>query len=331
MRVVHAPSEIAGQMGILCQGLRNHGINAHGYNWFNSYLRYNSKVQNIDAFELIRMVDALVKHADLFHFHNGNSLFTGNTDVPMLASAGKRMIMHHWGSDVRTVNLSSRLNRYRLPPSYMSDEQIHQRLKLLSKHIHDAIVQDYELYPHVADYYKRVHVLPLACRTGDFAPVYPPVKPERIRIVHAPTNRKFKGTAYVEAVVRKLSGKYPVELVLVENKSHEEAVKLYRKADLIIDQIFCGTYGMFAVEAMALGKPVLCYVRPDVAAKKPSLPIINANRDTLAAVLRDILRAPERLHEIGKASRSFAERYHDTKVVIPKLIRIYQKALGVSG
>ena len=36
------------------------------------------------------------------------------------------------------------------------------------------------------------------------------------------------------------------------------------KADVIVDQLRCGSHGVFAVEAMATGKPVLCYIRDEL-------------------------------------------------------------------
>ena len=35
----------------------------------------------------------------------------------------------------------------------------------------------------------------------------------------------------------------------------------YRDADIVVDQLLAGWYGGFAVEAMALGKPVIAYLR----------------------------------------------------------------------
>lgn len=45
---------------------------------------------------------------------------------------------------------------------------------------------------------------------------------------------------------------------------HAEAQRWYLQADIIVDQVFCGTYGLLSVEAMAMGKPVVTYIRDDV-------------------------------------------------------------------
>ena len=56
------------------------------------------------------------------------------------------MVMHHWGSDVCSVEMVNRLNPYPLPPTYYSDEEIHKQLTNLSQSINTAIVQDFEAY-----------------------------------------------------------------------------------------------------------------------------------------------------------------------------------------
>ena len=71
------------------------------------------------------------------------------------------------------------------------------------------------------------------------------------------------------------------EFILIEGLSHSEARHLYQTADLLVDQLFVGWYGGLAVECMALGKPVICYIREEDLAFLPAqmrqdLPIINA-------------------------------------------------------
>ncbi len=327
LRIIHAPSEIAGQMGMLCDGLRTAGAHAVGYNWFQSYLRYRSPaVMQTDAYELALSLDTFIRIGDLFHFHNGNSFLTDNADIPFIHAAGKKMIMHHWGSDVRTSWRTKKLNRYGLPPGYMSDKDIHERLVRLSRHIQHAVVQDAELYPHVKDYYRHVHIVPVACEVRRFRPVYPVLGSRPLRIVHAPTRPAFKGSRYVEAAITSLKRQYPIDYISVQKKSHQEALRIYASADVIIDQLLCGSYGVLTVEAMAMGKPVIAYIREDVRRSQPAeLPIIQADPQSIHAVLRGILQQPDRLQVIGRASRVYVERRHDTRVIIPQLQAIYNQ------
>ena len=326
MRVCQAPSQIANQMGTLCYGLRQQGVQVNGYNWFRSYVGYKKNIVNTDAYELAKLVDPLVQYCDIFHFHNGNSLLAGNMDVPYISGAGRKMVMQHWGSDVRAEKRVRHLNPYPLPASYLTDAQIHKRLEFLSQYIQNAIVQDYEVYPYVQDYYKNVEILPLACNISDFTPLYPRADQKELTVIHAPTNRAFKGSDDIERAIKQMKPKVNINFHIIERMNHQQALIAYSTADVVIDQILCGSYGMVSVEAMALGKVVVAFVRDDVRAKlPPDLPIVIANPDTLCKVLLHLYQNPELRHEIGKASRAFVEKYHSIEHVAKRLIAIYQK------
>ncbi|MBS4206299.1 glycosyltransferase family protein [Lederbergia citrea] len=326
MKIVHAPTEIAGQMGILCKELREKGHNVSGYNCFHTYLSYKGDILNTDAWELLKEFDFLINNTDIFHFHNANSFLQNFEDIPILKEKGKKMVMHHWGSDVRTVKMVKKLNPYPLEPTYYTDNEIHKQLTTISKYIDTAIVQDYEAYHYVKDYYKNVFVLPLACNINDFRMSFPNVTNDNPLIVHAPTNRKFKGSYYVERAIKKIQNKARFTYKIIEKMSHQKAVSEYLKADIIVDQLLCGTYGMFSVEAMAMGKPVVAFIREDVREKFPAdLPIVQATPETLADVLLELVQNPKRRNELGIAGRRYVKNYHSAERVTDELIKIYKK------
>ena len=72
---------------------------------------------------------------------------------------------------------------------------------------------------------------------------------------------EHQGYAMILDALERLKTRFDFELILVEKKTHEEALALYRSADIAIDQVLAGWYGGFAVEMMAMGKPVACYIR----------------------------------------------------------------------
>ncbi len=93
-----------------------------------------------------------------------------------------------------------------------------------------------------------------------------------ITVVHAPNHRHYKGTRYLEDAVERCRGRgCGIELVLVEGLRNDEARKVYERADVIADQFLIGAYAMFALEGMALGKPVLCYLRERFRARAPRM------------------------------------------------------------
>ncbi|WP_026478013.1 glycosyltransferase family protein [Alkaliphilus transvaalensis] len=327
MQILHAPTEIAGQMGILCEGLRERGHYASGYNWFNSYLKYNGPIINTDAYELSRFINTLDKHADIIHFYNGNTFLLGNADLPYLFQKGKKMIMHHWGNDVRSQAKIRAHNPYAIPSSYYSDDVIHKNLSFISQYISTAIVQDYEVYQYVKDYYKKIHILPLACKVKDIAVEYPKPNNKPIKIIHAPTNRNFKGSVYVDAAIIKLR-KNAVNFVYqaIENMSHREAMQAYKEADIIIDQVLCGSYGMLSVEAMAMGKVVVAFIRDDVKQHfPPDLPIVITKPEAVYEALINLINNPDKLPQIGHASREYAMKFHEIGSVVDKLLDIYSQ------
>src|SRR5215831_17091613 len=148
-----------------------------------------------------------------------------------------------------------------------------------------------------------------------YAPAYPDVSEERpLRIVHAPNHRQFKGTKYLESAVAALHAEgVPIELLLVERVPNTQALAIYRTADLIFDQCLIGFHGYFAIEAMALGKPVMCFIRaPDRYLLHPEeCPILNVHRDDLCESLRRYATtARPSLPEIGRRSRAYVERHY---------------------
>ena len=50
---------------------------------------------------------------------------------------------------------------------------------------------------------------------------------------------------------------------IVEGLRHDEALEHYRDADIVVDQLNAGWYGLFAIECMALGKPVVTFLHDE--------------------------------------------------------------------
>ncbi len=167
----------------------------------------------------------------------------------------------------------------------------------------------------------------------EWVPHYSNYDKEKTVILHAPTKRHVKGTDYIiNAVERlKLEG-YNLEFLLLENIPNDEVIECYKRADLVIDQLLVGWYGGFAVECMALGKPVMCYIRESDMKHIPAqmdkdLPIIRVKKETLYEKLKDVLDNKESLATIAHRSRKFVEEWHDPKKIAQEIIADYQRCL----
>ena len=324
MKIFHGTIEIAGQMGILSGELKRRGHLASGYNIFHSYLGYKDHLINTNPLELKQLSKHIINFFDLFHFHYASSLIPEYKDLEIIKSKGKKMIMHHWGNDVRFHEQARENNPYVYTGDSPSNEVIHRRLSQISQYVDEAIVQDYEVYAYVEPYYKKVHVVPISIDLTSFEPAFPRRDVKRPLILHAPTNPDFKGTVAIEAAIRHLKESYDFEYRRIEGMNHEEAIQLYRSADLIVDQIRCGSYGLLSVEAMALGKPVIAFIRSDVAAKFPSeLPIMNANPNQIVTAIQRLLEEPSLRVELGIRGRAYVEKYHTKEIGVDMLEKIY--------
>lgn len=152
-------------------------------------------------------------------------------------------------------------------------------------------------------------------------------------VVHAPTHRLVKGSRFIIDALNRLKAEgVPFRYTLVEKRSNEEARKIYETADLLVDQLLAGFYGGLAVELMALGKPVISYLREEDMRYLPQgmwadMPIINATPDSIYDVLKSWLTSRKNeLRQKGIASREYVERWHDPKKIAAQLICDYQIA-----
>ncbi len=169
----------------------------------------------------------------------------------------------------------------------------------------------------------------------EWVPVYSQDHAGPLRILHAPSHRLVKGTDLILAALEELKAEgVEFELLLVEGMSNVQARNVYMGADVLIDQLFAGWYGGLAVELMALGKPVLAYIREeDLDSIDPEmrhdLPVIQTTPNNLKAVLLDVLRTPRKnLVDLGRRSRAFVERWHDPMQIAAQIKCDYELAIA---
>ena len=136
--------------------------------------------------------------------------------------------------------------------------------------------------------------------------------------------RDRKGTDFVIAACEELD----CELEIVEGLDHREAFSRYRRADVIVDQLNAGWYGVFAIEAMALGKPVVTFLHEEAVRRTEEafdirVPIVGATKETLRDVLRPLVESPEERRRVGAGSRAYVEEVHDLRRVADRLLDLY--------
>jgi glycosyltransferase involved in cell wall biosynthesis len=102
------------------------------------------------------------------------------------------------------------------------------------------------------------------------------------------------------------------------------------QADIVVDQLIYGWWGSTAIEAMALGKPVICYLSPswkEIFLKRfpeyTSLPIVEGNTQNIYEVLKRLTTDKDYREQKGKESRLFAEKHFDVKKNARELEKIF--------
>lgn len=148
-----------------------------------------------------------------------------------------------------------------------------------------------------------------------------------VRIVHAANHRHFKGTDYLVRAVAKLCEEgLAVELKIVERMPNREALRVYAEADIFAEQFLIGFHGYTALEAMALGKPVVCFIRKREYLLAPDeCPIVNADPDCLLDVLRELVMDPDRRRRLGELGRAYVEKYYSIPAFAERLRRLYER------
>ena len=117
-----------------------------------------------------------------------------------------------------------------------------------------------------------------------------------------------------------------IKLVYLTGMPQEVVLATLAAADLVIDQVLIGIYGVVAIEAMALGKPTLCYLREDLVQYYPDdLPIIHAHIAQLERVIAEIVDNRSSWEAIGQRSIAYAERHHGGMVIAQKLVDLYSE------
>lgn len=147
-------------------------------------------------------------------------------------------------------------------------------------------------------------------------------------IAHAPTDRHVKSTAAFLSACERLGRELPVRLVLIEGATWAECLRRKAEADVYFDQVILG-YGNNAIEAWAMGIPVVAGAAPDTLAEMErrfgGLPFVLADEGTIYEALRQLAEPAERQAWAERGDRH-VRRFHDASVVVPQLQRVYEAA-----
>jgi glycosyltransferase involved in cell wall biosynthesis len=339
LRVLHALTGAAGQPRALATALDAlDGISARSVITSISSMGYEADAyfplpRNVIE-EQQSLIRAVIDDFDVFHFHYRSVFhdpervaFPVGLDLLMLKAAGKTVVVHFRGSEVRLQSAFAQKSPYHYVHegeasiAAFPEPQKKMFIDLVSGIADRVYVTD----PEIAEYVPGSVIMERAIDLDRWRFVGVD-DTDRPLVVHAPSRQGVKGTASVLAAVERLKARgIAFDFELVEGKSNEEAKLRCQAADIVIDQLRIGWYGVLTVEAMALGKPVIVYIRDDLLHHLgPELPVAVANPETVEQVLESLILSYDERQRLSARARAYCERVHGSAVLAERLAEDYR-------
>jgi glycosyltransferase involved in cell wall biosynthesis len=326
LRILHAPLDVGGNAFGLSRAERELGLQSDVAVLVSGPFGYGADI----SLELadkpvwsrlgarLSLLRRALRDYDVIHFNFGQSFvafqLAGHVvnELPLIRRAGKKVLVTFQGCDVRPQACCfcqrddcRADDRYRGP-------RARRFLQYADRSFH--------LNPDLGRWLPGSTFIPYAnVDPRELLPALAPTGRDELVVAHAPTSREVKGTRHVLAAVAQLQSEgIALRLELLEGVSRAEVLGRLKDADVVVDQLLLGWYGGFAVEAMALQKPVICHIGETHPNDNPfgdELPIVRATPQTLADVLRDLARDPGKRMLAGRTARAFVERHHDPRKI----------------
>lgn len=350
MRVLLLPVNVASHLSVTARGLATNGVEARGLVGRGASPLHSNDGVHVASYagtrrsprwwlDITRSLPRLageIRRADVLHWFM-SPMLPGALDLRFAARFGKPGLIEFAGGDIRVPQIEADDNEYyaRRGPGYEyigweSERRSQHTQRQFSSARQAALISCWSLLPYLDPvYYPTAFIVRQRVMTADFEPAYPDPTSRRPVVVHAASAPIAKGTSFVLEAIERLRGDVDFEFILLDRVPHAEALAAVARADVFLDQFILGAHGGAAVEAMALGKPVVGYVKPSLAPHyPPDLPLVQAEPKRLADVLGKLLRDGPRRYRLGVESRGYAERHHDAAALGLQLVSIYERLLG---
>lgn len=341
MRILIAPTEIAGQMQLLAEAFRRKGHFATAVAYEQTLKYVNDVHLNLKnghgrasrGFKMLAFATWAVNNYDVFHFFYGGSLLPRNFDLPWLKRLGKKVIVHFRGADVLHYENFFGWQRDKLlgndpgtvPPLQSPRQQ--QTLKRWRKYADRLLVVEPELLLTVPEATMIQQSIDLS--RWEYTPEPADRTPSEVTILHGHVGSSMwswkKGTDFIQKAIDELKSQgYPIRFEFVQGRPHNEVKAMYKTCHIGIDRVLDGWYGNISIELMALGKPVVGYIDPELRRHRPDLPIVSATPTDLAEKLKPLICDQALRRQLGQQGRAYVEKRHDVNVIADQLLEIYK-------
>lgn len=352
MKILFLPYNISSKASISIDALNDiPGVQAKGlFLGGSKFQRVGSNVTQLNpiSFNLSRIqwfkyqinkilyFEKMIRWADVIHWI-WDSAFAGQLDLRYAAMLGKPGVIEWSGSDIRYPERAEELNPFMRGIYSRGYEYAHIESRAASNKVQLRFARmgyfplttpEMNLYIR-KDLFPRSYITLHRLNLADF-PRQTATTNTRPLVVHAPTQRIAKGSSYIVEAVEELKKELDFDFVLLENMPREKALQQVKQCDIFIDQLILGSYGLASCEAMAFGKPVLCYIMPAVYDNglPADCPVVNTTTETIKEQLRELLLSESRRKELGALGRAFAENRLDADKAAIRYTEMYREVIA---
>jgi hypothetical protein len=149
---------------------------------------------------------------------------------------------------------------------------------------------------------------------------------------HGAKKQTIKSTEiWIDVISRLKSEGLDVEMIFFKDVPNIQIKYYQAQADIFVDMLSFGFFGANIREAMMLGKPAICFLRPewlsDMSKEIPDyvreLPVISATPETAYLTLKELVIDIKKQRILGKQMRDFGLKWHASDVAAHKANDIY--------
>jgi glycosyltransferase involved in cell wall biosynthesis len=238
-------------------------------------------------------------------------------DVEALRAAGIAVGLVFHGSEVRDPRRHAETHRF--SPFTDPHEELTEKLQRKCDELLPLVAAftgpKFVSTPDQLDYVDGAVWLPVVVDTTELVPSAPLLERDVPVVVHAPSNGILKGTAQVEAVLVPMAEQGLIDYRRIEGVPPEQVGAMLADADIVVDQLVLGLYGVLSCEGLALGRVVVGHVGDSLRSRVPAVvPIVEATPADLGDVMARLLADRDAARAVAAAGPEFVATFHDGRM-----------------
>ncbi len=276
---------------------------------------------------------------DIWHFNWSKTLFFYPLNILLLKLYGKKVVVTFRGSDVETdldfLKTNQEIKNQKLNwPDYYKNyyhrsvwAKLYRRVRsMIMVKMADRVILSGPYLAHSVAHYDQI--IGNALNLDQIESVKSNKSQENFTILHAPTDPKVKGTDIIEKAFNNLSKNFPeCNFKILKVTDHNHLLEEMSKASIVIDQLLVGWYGVQALEALVLGKTVMCFINDPYLKLMDfdqPLPVVNTNAFSFEQDLANLIKAGK-FKESNLAGQHFVHKYFNQEKIADQFEQIYKQ------